>query len=64
VWFPAAAGAGADGADGAAAQHEVKDIRTGEQVAADLAAWTPPEEDLRPQVLDPTSTVATEEKTQ
>ncbi len=30
--------------------HEVKDIRTGEQVAADPATWTPPEADLRPQV--------------
>ncbi|WP_395691574.1 histidine--tRNA ligase [Nocardioides sp.] len=40
VWFP--------GRDGA--QDEVKDIRSGEQVAADPAAWTPPEEDLRPQV--------------
>ncbi|CAA9389669.1 histidine--tRNA ligase [uncultured Nocardioides sp.] len=40
VWFPAADGA-----------HEVKDIRTGEQVAADAATWTPPIEDLRPQVI-------------
>ena len=31
--------------------HEVKDIRTGEQVAADPATWTPPETDLRPQVI-------------
>ena len=31
--------------------HEVKDIRTGEQVSADPAAWTPPTEDLRPQVV-------------
>jgi histidyl-tRNA synthetase len=38
VWFP--------NAD----QHEVKDIRSGEQVAADPATWTPPSEDLRPQV--------------
>jgi histidyl-tRNA synthetase len=38
VWFPG---------DGA---HEVKDIRSGEQVAADPATWTPPAEDLRPQV--------------
>ena len=30
--------------------HEVKDIRTGEQVAADPATWTPPQADLRPQV--------------
>ena len=36
VWFPD--------------QSEVKDIRSGEQVAADPAAWTPPAEDLRPQV--------------
>jgi histidyl-tRNA synthetase len=40
VWFTTAEGA-----------HEVKDIRSGEQVAADPAAWTPPTEDLRPQVL-------------
>jgi histidyl-tRNA synthetase len=38
VWFPGAE------------QHEVKDIRSGEQVAADPATWTPPSEDLRPQV--------------
>jgi len=31
--------------------HEVKDIRSGEQVSADPAAWTPPTDDLRPQVL-------------
>ncbi|GAB6985937.1 histidine--tRNA ligase [Nocardioides pyridinolyticus] len=37
VWFPGDT-------------HEVKDIRSGEQVAADPAAWTPPAEDLRPQV--------------
>ena len=36
VWFPD--------------QGEVKDIRSGEQVAADPATWTPPSEDLRPQV--------------
>jgi histidyl-tRNA synthetase len=36
VWFPD--------------QAEVKDIRSGEQVAADPAAWSPPAEDLRPQV--------------
>ncbi|MGH3384028.1 MAG: histidine--tRNA ligase [Nocardioidaceae bacterium] len=30
--------------------HEVKDIRSGDQVAADPATWTPPAEDLRPQV--------------
>ena len=39
VWFTTADGG-----------HEVKDIRSGEQVAADPATWTPPAEDLRPQV--------------
>lgn len=38
VWFPDAAG------------HTVKDIRSGEQVPADPAAWQPPQDDLRPQV--------------
>jgi histidyl-tRNA synthetase len=31
--------------------HQVKDIRTGNQVAADPATWQPPTEDLRPQVV-------------
>ena len=44
VWFPPADGPGADG-------HEVKDIRTGEQVSADPATWTPPTEDLTPSVV-------------
>ncbi|OUM42615.1 histidine--tRNA ligase [Arthrobacter sedimenti] len=39
VWFTAPDGS-----------HEVKDIRSGNQVAADPAAWTPPAEDLRPVV--------------
>ena len=38
VWFT--------GADG----HEVKDIRSGEQVPADPGTWTPPEADLTPGV--------------
>ncbi len=42
VWFPPAD----DGQP-----HEVKDIRSGDQVAADPAAWTPPPADLRPQVI-------------
>jgi histidyl-tRNA synthetase len=41
VWFPG------DDAD------EVKDIRSGEQVGADAATWTPPEEDLWPRVVAP-----------
>ncbi len=44
VWFP--------GGDGA---HEVKDIRSGAQVPADPAAWLPPPDDLRPQVIVATS---------
>jgi histidyl-tRNA synthetase len=45
VWFPAEASA-----DGVAA---VRDIRSGEQVPADVASWTPPDDDLRPQVVQP-----------
>jgi len=41
VWFPPA---------GAGGGHEVKDIRSGEQVGADLDSWMPPHADLRPQV--------------
>ena len=31
--------------------HQVKDIRSGDQVAADPDAWSPPEQDLRPQIV-------------
>ncbi|GLB67430.1 histidine--tRNA ligase [Arthrobacter mangrovi] len=37
--------------DGGAVVHEVKDIRSGEQVPADPALWTPPAEDLQPQIV-------------
>ena len=40
VWFP-----GAEPGTG-----EIKDIRSGEQAAADPATWTPPGEDLSPVV--------------
>lgn len=40
VWFLQADGA-----------HQVKDIRSGEQVDADPATWTPSTQDLRPQVV-------------
>jgi histidyl-tRNA synthetase len=33
--------------------HQVKDIRSGDQVAADPATWTPPAEDLRPGITTP-----------
>ncbi|WP_135850297.1 histidine--tRNA ligase [Serinibacter arcticus] len=50
VWFP-----GTDGADGAESTADtVKDIRTGDQVEADAATWTPPSEDLWPRAV-PTS---------
>ena len=41
VWFPGQAGAG----------DEVKDIRSGDQLVADPATWTPPATDLQPQVV-------------
>jgi histidyl-tRNA synthetase len=41
VWFP-----GRDGGSDA-----VKDIRSGEQLDADAATWSPPVEDHVPQVL-------------
>ncbi|MCW2523991.1 MAG: histidyl-tRNA synthetase [Frankiales bacterium] len=57
VWFPAqpelqddALGA-PTGERADEPQDEVKDIRSGEQVPADAATWTPPLEDLRPQIL-------------
>ncbi|MGF1646953.1 MAG: histidine--tRNA ligase [Kineosporiaceae bacterium] len=43
VWFPAR---------DPGAPHEVKDIRSGEQVAADPAVWQPPEADRWPVGLD------------
>jgi histidyl-tRNA synthetase len=46
VWFPA----GAAGGEVEGGGHEVKDIRSGEQVAADPATWSPPEDDLRPTI--------------
>ncbi|MCW2768035.1 MAG: histidyl-tRNA synthetase [Nocardioides sp.] len=36
--------------------HEVKDIRSGDQVPADPVTWTPPIEDLRPRVVSTSST--------
>ncbi|HET8959457.1 histidine--tRNA ligase [Nocardioides sp.] len=43
VWFPPVDGHGGDA-------HEVKDIRTGDQVVADPATWAPPPEDLTPRI--------------
>ena len=41
--------------------HQVKDIRTGDQVDADPASWTPPEADLRPTISTPHTDTNTEE---
>jgi len=52
VWFPATAErTQPDGTVVAATEHEVKDIRTGDQVTAELATWVPPESDLWPRVV-------------
>jgi histidyl-tRNA synthetase len=47
VWFPAG---------GTDEEHQVKDIRSGDQVAADPTTWAPPGEDLRPRVVSTGST--------
>ena len=44
VWF-------LQSGDGGAVGHEVKDIRSGEQVAAAPGTWVPPAEDLHPRVV-------------
>ncbi|NLS10136.1 histidine--tRNA ligase [Nesterenkonia sp. MY13] len=36
-------------------RHEVKDIRSGDQVQADPASWTPADEDLSPQIIRKTA---------
>ena len=46
VWFPAPSAP-----DGGDAGHQVKDIRSGEQVAADAATWEPPAQDRFPRVV-------------
>ena len=47
VWFP--------GTD-SELNHEVKDIRSGDQVGADPNSWLPPEVDLTPQIMTTTKT--------
>jgi histidyl-tRNA synthetase len=56
VWFP--------GGSTESAGHEVKDIRSGEQVGADPDTWAPPTEDLRPQVVSTRSTNEVQETEQ
>ncbi len=43
-------------ADTGETRHQVKDIRTGEQVDAEPSSWTPPDEDRRPRVVAHLST--------
>jgi histidyl-tRNA synthetase len=50
VWFVQADGS-----------HQVKDIRSGEQVEADPATWTPPAADLRPTIVTTSENSETEE---
>ena len=45
VWFPPAANGPSD------RRHQVKDIRSGDQMVADPAVWTPPVDDLHPRVV-------------
>ncbi len=53
VWFVQADGS-----------HQVKDIRSGEQVEADPATWTPPEQDLRPTIVSTVETPSSTEENQ
>lgn len=41
--------------------HQVKDIRSGEQVDADPATWAPPAADLRPSISTPSTEINSEE---
>ena len=52
VWFPAGAGE----------EHRVRDIRSGDQIAADPATWAPPHDDLRPRVRSTDTAPTTEEQ--
>jgi histidyl-tRNA synthetase len=54
VWFPATDDVG----------HQVKDIRSGDQVDADPDTWDPPAEDLRPQVVSTGTTSSTDNEEQ
>jgi histidyl-tRNA synthetase len=50
VWFPGVEGK----------PHEVKDIRSGDQVEADPDGWSPPEADLTPNVISTSSITDTQ----
>jgi histidyl-tRNA synthetase len=57
VWFPPSAESSSPGSTGG---HQVKDIRSGDQVDADPDAWQPPSADLRPRIV--TKAVSTGKK--
>jgi histidyl-tRNA synthetase len=66
VWFPGERGRSRDLAEPSTPRplvgdaHQVKDIRSGEQVPADPGTWLPAEADLRPTILHPTLEERTE----
>jgi len=49
VWFPPSGG-NSPNEDAPQAAHQVRDIRSGDQVDADPGSWVPPDADLRPTV--------------
>jgi histidyl-tRNA synthetase len=51
VWFPASGEPSSADGSGQPVGHQVKDIRSGEQVEADPETWEPPAEDRRPRVV-------------
>jgi len=53
VWFPPELGPVelASAEINESPQHQVKDIRSGEQVAADPATWLPPSQDAKPRIV-------------
>ena len=56
VWFPADPGP----TGRARRRHQVKDIRSGDQVDADPGTWAPPAQDLRPHVVSTHARIASE----
>ncbi len=56
VWFPPTSGPSVTDGSQEPAGHQVKDIRSGDQAAADPGTWRPPEEDLVPRIVVPAGT--------
>ena len=51
VWFPAVGDQSEPGGRSDPGEHQVKDIRSGEQQTTDPESWDPPAEDLRPSIV-------------